>query len=125
MLENVPDLSILWDDIPELPGQSILAALDSSSKTVDPKGLELSGKNDGEFQSMLSMSPSMVLVSKRHARSCLNCLACFETLAKHCRRSTPNLSGIRVQAPQLPMIRTSAPAGSPDRNARDPMWQWP
>ena len=23
MLENVLDLSILWDDIPELPGQSV------------------------------------------------------------------------------------------------------
>ena len=34
ILEDVLDLSILWDDIPELPGQSILAALDSSSKTV-------------------------------------------------------------------------------------------
>ena len=34
ILEDVLDLSILWEDIPELPGQSILAALDSSSKTV-------------------------------------------------------------------------------------------
>ena len=34
ILEDVLDLSILWDEIPELPGQSILAALDSSSKTV-------------------------------------------------------------------------------------------
>ena len=34
ILEDVLDLSILWDDIPELPVQSILAELDSSSKTV-------------------------------------------------------------------------------------------
>ena len=34
ILEDLLDLSILWEDIPELPGQSILAALDSISKTV-------------------------------------------------------------------------------------------
>ena len=34
ILEDVLDLRILWEDIPEPPGQSILAALDASSKTV-------------------------------------------------------------------------------------------
>ena len=34
ILEDVLDLSILWDDISEPPSQSILAALDPSSKTV-------------------------------------------------------------------------------------------
>ena len=34
ILEDVLDLNILWDDIPEPPRQSILAELDSSSKTV-------------------------------------------------------------------------------------------
>ncbi len=34
MLEDVLDLSILWDDISEPPSQSILAALDPGSKTV-------------------------------------------------------------------------------------------
>ena len=34
ILEDVLDLSILWDDISELPRQSILAALDPGSKTV-------------------------------------------------------------------------------------------
>ena len=34
ILEDVLDLSILWDDISEPPRQSILAALDPSSKTV-------------------------------------------------------------------------------------------
>ena len=34
ILEDVLDLNILWEDIPEPPDQSILAELDSSSKTV-------------------------------------------------------------------------------------------
>ena len=34
ILEDVLDLSILWDDISERPSQSILAGLDPSSKTV-------------------------------------------------------------------------------------------
>ena len=34
ILEDVLDLNILWEDIPEAPDQSILAELDSSSKTV-------------------------------------------------------------------------------------------
>jgi hypothetical protein len=34
ILEDVLDLSILWDDISEPPNQSILAALDPGSKTV-------------------------------------------------------------------------------------------
>ena len=34
ILEDVLDLSILWDDISEPPSQSILAALDPGSKTV-------------------------------------------------------------------------------------------
>ena len=34
ILEDVLDLRILWDSIPEPPGQSILAALEPSSKTV-------------------------------------------------------------------------------------------
>ena len=34
ILEDVLDLSILWDDISEAPNQSILAALDPGSKTV-------------------------------------------------------------------------------------------
>ena len=34
IVENVLDLNILWDAIPEPPGQSILAELNSGSKTV-------------------------------------------------------------------------------------------
>ena len=34
ILEDVLDLSILWDEVAESPHQSILAALDSGSKTV-------------------------------------------------------------------------------------------
>ena len=34
ILEDALDLSILWDRVPEPPGQFILAELDSSSKTV-------------------------------------------------------------------------------------------
>ena len=34
ILEDVLDLSILWDTIPEEPGQSILAGLDPNNKTV-------------------------------------------------------------------------------------------
>ena len=34
ILEDVLDLSILWDAIPEEPGQSILAGLDPNNKTV-------------------------------------------------------------------------------------------
>ena len=34
ILEDVLDLSILWDDISEPPHQSILAALEPGSKTV-------------------------------------------------------------------------------------------
>ena len=34
ILEDVLDLGILWDTIPEEPGQSILAGLDPNNKTV-------------------------------------------------------------------------------------------
>ena len=34
ILEDVLDFRILWDPIPEPPGQSILAALEPGSKTV-------------------------------------------------------------------------------------------
>ena len=34
ILENVLDLSILWDTVPEEPGQSILAGLDPNNRTV-------------------------------------------------------------------------------------------
>ena len=34
ILEDVLDLNILWDKVSERPGQSILAELDSSLKTV-------------------------------------------------------------------------------------------
>ena len=34
ILEDILDLSILWDTIPEKPGQSILAGLDPNDKTV-------------------------------------------------------------------------------------------
>ena len=34
ILEDIVDLSILWDTMPEEPGQSILAGLDPNSRTV-------------------------------------------------------------------------------------------
>ena len=34
ILENILDLNILWDSIPEEPGQSILAGLDPNNRTV-------------------------------------------------------------------------------------------
>ncbi len=34
ILEDVLDLSILWDTIPEQQGQSILAGLDPNNRTV-------------------------------------------------------------------------------------------
>ena len=56
VLENILDLGILWDTVPEKPGQSILAGLDPNNRTVvfNETRLELIEETPGLYNTILA-----------------------------------------------------------------------